>query len=30
MGRDFVFKVRISDPVRFALTGASIDAEVQQ
>lgn len=30
IGRDFVFKVRITDPVRFALTGASIDAEVQQ
>lgn len=30
IGRDFIFRVRITDPVRFSLTGAAIDAEVMQ
>ena len=30
IGRDFIFRVRITDPVRFSLSGAAIDAEVLQ
>jgi hypothetical protein len=29
-GRDFVFKVRVTDPVKFSLTGGSIEAEARR